>query len=249
MINFFRKIRKQLADQNKPLRYFRYAFGEIVLVMIGILLALQVNNWNEANKDQIELRNILQSIVEDIEENQNFLEQAREMCVQDNKRIEAFLNHDDYTGFNRDSLEKGLETWVVDVPWRWTGYNSLKESGITEYGKYAEVVVWLSYYYDNSITWHEEGEKGMQETVRKSDEFWRFRQDSYEFNYVNGLRTLQNDENAIVILNRLLKSPIARNILKIHYRNQEVTISEYDKLEKTHNELLEALEDALKENG
>ena len=52
MINFFRKIRKQLADQNKPLKYFSYAFGEIVLVMIGILLALQVNNWNEERKDQ-----------------------------------------------------------------------------------------------------------------------------------------------------------------------------------------------------
>jgi hypothetical protein len=47
MINFFRKIRKQLADDNKPLKYARYAIGEIVLVMIGILLALQVNNWNE----------------------------------------------------------------------------------------------------------------------------------------------------------------------------------------------------------
>ena len=50
MINFFRKIRKQLADDNKPLKYIRYAIGEIVLVMIGILLALQVNNWNEDRK-------------------------------------------------------------------------------------------------------------------------------------------------------------------------------------------------------
>jgi hypothetical protein len=50
MINFFRKIRKKLADDNKPLKYARYAIGEIVLVMIGILLALQVNNWNEDRK-------------------------------------------------------------------------------------------------------------------------------------------------------------------------------------------------------
>jgi hypothetical protein len=41
MINFFSKIRKKLADDNKPLKYARYAIGEIVLVMIGILLALQ----------------------------------------------------------------------------------------------------------------------------------------------------------------------------------------------------------------
>ncbi|MFC2148492.1 hypothetical protein ACFLR9_07990 [Bacteroidota bacterium] len=46
MINFFRKIRKQLSNDNKPLKYMRYAFGEIVLVVIGILIALQINNWN-----------------------------------------------------------------------------------------------------------------------------------------------------------------------------------------------------------
>ncbi|TFG74389.1 MAG: hypothetical protein E4H26_08070, partial [Flavobacteriales bacterium] len=50
MIPFFRKIRKQFADDNKPLKYMRYAIGEVILVMIGILLALQVNNWNEERK-------------------------------------------------------------------------------------------------------------------------------------------------------------------------------------------------------
>ena len=44
MIKFFRRIRKQHADDNKPLKYARYAIGEIVLVVIGILIALQVNN-------------------------------------------------------------------------------------------------------------------------------------------------------------------------------------------------------------
>jgi len=52
MIPFFRKIRKTLADDNKPLKYLRYAIGEIVLVVIGILIALQINNWNEERKDR-----------------------------------------------------------------------------------------------------------------------------------------------------------------------------------------------------
>ena len=52
MIPFFRKIRKKMADDNKPLKYARYAIGEIILVVIGILIALQINNWNERRKIQ-----------------------------------------------------------------------------------------------------------------------------------------------------------------------------------------------------
>ena len=50
MIKVFRQIRQQLLMDNKTGKYFNYAIGEIVLVMIGILLALQVNNWNENRK-------------------------------------------------------------------------------------------------------------------------------------------------------------------------------------------------------
>ncbi len=51
MLRFFRQIRKKLMEQNKLRTYLLYAVGEITLVMIGILLALQVNNWNEERKD------------------------------------------------------------------------------------------------------------------------------------------------------------------------------------------------------
>lgn len=50
MLTFFRKTRKKLADNNQVLKYSRYAIGEIVLVVIGILIALQINNWNEDKK-------------------------------------------------------------------------------------------------------------------------------------------------------------------------------------------------------
>ena len=52
MLKFFRAIRKKLIEQDNVRKYLFYAIGEILLVVIGILIALQVNNWNELRKQQ-----------------------------------------------------------------------------------------------------------------------------------------------------------------------------------------------------
>ena len=68
MIPFFRKIRKKMADDNKPLKYLRYAIGEIVLVIIGILLALQINNINSDRIEKNTFERNLQFVIEDLEQ-------------------------------------------------------------------------------------------------------------------------------------------------------------------------------------
>src|SRR5210317_1919184 len=71
MINFFRKTRKKLADENKFLQYSRYAIGEIVLVVIGILIALSVNNWNENRKINNDIALLFTSLESELENNIN----------------------------------------------------------------------------------------------------------------------------------------------------------------------------------
>ena len=66
MINFFRKIRHDLIANSQTFKYLKYAIGEIVLVVLGILIALQINNWNESNKlidiEHKYLKNILSDL-------------------------------------------------------------------------------------------------------------------------------------------------------------------------------------------
>ena len=66
MIKFFRKIRKNLVTENKTGKYFKYAIGEILLVVIGILIALQINNWNENSKLQKQETQVLKEIKSDL---------------------------------------------------------------------------------------------------------------------------------------------------------------------------------------
>ena len=66
MIKFFRKIRQKLLTENKFTKYLIYAIGEIVLVVIGILIALQINNWNETRQIKKVEQEILYVLLEDL---------------------------------------------------------------------------------------------------------------------------------------------------------------------------------------
>ncbi len=66
MIKLFRRIRQNLLNEGKTTKYFKYAIGEIILVVIGILLALQINTWNENRKAKIEETAILESLYENL---------------------------------------------------------------------------------------------------------------------------------------------------------------------------------------
>ena len=71
MIKFFRKLRQKTLTENKFGKYLLYAIGEIILVVIGILIALQINNWNEQNKAHQQESLLLRQLQLDIKSNLN----------------------------------------------------------------------------------------------------------------------------------------------------------------------------------
>jgi uncharacterized protein DUF6090 len=91
MINFFRKIRKKMADDNKPLKYIRYAIGEVVLVVIGILIALSINTWNEKRKERNKELIYLANINEDIKLNIASLEEFIEVRTETVAAVDSLL--------------------------------------------------------------------------------------------------------------------------------------------------------------
>ncbi len=69
MIKFFRKIRQNLLSEGKTGKYLKYAIGEIVLVIIGILIALSINNWNTNRKLKSEEQNLLKDLRAEVKSN------------------------------------------------------------------------------------------------------------------------------------------------------------------------------------
>lgn len=78
MIKFFRKIRQKLLSENKFSKYLLYAIGEIILVVIGILIALQINNWNENQKNKMAEADYYCRILEDFEITEKLINESLE---------------------------------------------------------------------------------------------------------------------------------------------------------------------------
>ena len=105
MIKFFRKIRLNLMEQNKTRKYFKYAIGEIILVVIGILIALQINNWNENRKAEYEEQKILKQLKNEYQKNLNQLDEKIYMRDKMTLASAGILNYIDHPEkYNRDSL-------------------------------------------------------------------------------------------------------------------------------------------------
>jgi hypothetical protein len=72
MIKFFRHIRRHLLSESKFSKYLIYAIGEIILVVIGILIALQFNNWNESRKENILAKNYYKRLLSDLKADKEY---------------------------------------------------------------------------------------------------------------------------------------------------------------------------------
>lgn len=131
MIKFFRRFRLKFLSQNKISKYLLYSAGEIILVVIGILIALSINNWNERNKRIEKGNDILKDLRENIEFNTIQFQKDNEVSRQVITSIDYILHNITVTKSNTDSLGRHLRfaSWWTSSRWKSSGYEALVDHG------------------------------------------------------------------------------------------------------------------------
>ncbi len=151
MVQLFRKIRQKLLEEKKISQYFTYAIGEILLVVIGILLALQFNNWSIENANKVKEEWYLINMVEDIEYQRDVLKYMKEHyenCVKTSKSIlKSYKKEKNFR--NIDSLNEKLNLLmkVDNFPNINNTYQELISSGQQALIKNKELSVSIIDYY------------------------------------------------------------------------------------------------------
>jgi len=129
MINFFRKLRKTMVKENKISKYLLYAIGEIVLVVIGILIALQINNNNDNRKQKKELHEYLAKISNNIELDIKNLKEIKKRRVEISEYCQIAVRNIHANKFDLSVNVKAAEAFIdfYFVP-NQSGYDALKNS-------------------------------------------------------------------------------------------------------------------------
>jgi len=154
MIKLFRNIRKKIIAENNSIirntNYLKYALGEIVLVVIGILIALQINNWNESRKDRIQVISQLKGIQEDImldlndiDWNTNFHNEA----IKSEKQLLDYMMGSDYKLKESIAYEIALGTPII-LTLHESSFTNLKNNNLNTITN-KKLKKQIANYYDN----------------------------------------------------------------------------------------------------
>ena len=152
MLKFFRRLRKSLLAENKTSQYLLYAVGEIVLVVIGILIALQINNWNEERKQSISIKNVLTEIKEDLLQDQVELVRSIALRKGDYNAQIRIINALESKSALNDTIRRDLGRIHLarNIFSASKGYDLLKELNLGTL-KNKELRILLTKYYERDI--------------------------------------------------------------------------------------------------
>ncbi|NND52188.1 MAG: hypothetical protein HKN09_05690 [Saprospiraceae bacterium] len=153
MIKFFRKIRYDLMTQNKTSKYIKYAIGEIILVVIGILIALQINNWNERNKeDKLEAEyycRLLEDVQQDNEQISVLVQRSEERLSASNQAVRLLLQEDANKAEVGRQIALSIKAIYSDFKPNNSAFEDLKSGANLNLIKDKNVIKALNTYFNN----------------------------------------------------------------------------------------------------
>ena len=143
MIKFFRKIRQNMIKENKVSKYLLYAIGEIVLVVIGILIALSINNWNENRKLTNDLGLIQLSLISELSKDSESIKKELNLLNEDVRKLNNYFLRMSNESINKDSLVKIFNLEFNPVIYGGIKFNNSIINTLKASGNFIKLEKWL----------------------------------------------------------------------------------------------------------
>jgi hypothetical protein len=251
MIKLFRKFRQQMLTENTPsggkgkfTKYLIYAIGEIVLVVIGILIALNINNWNQEQTNEAKRQELLIGMTKDLAQD---IASHERMIIVYNNRLEFFKRHLQTTDFSSTPVDtlfaifdggSGMHK-VADQ-----SYQKAKNLGIVQLCSDDSLSIRIDQYYTQTAEISNLLFKYDFDQTTKQNDFWITKQTGLEFEFPSSFQipliqdSIERRTNAV----DLIESPLGRNYIKSECVIKELMLGYNKGLKVSSQELLDDIE-------
>jgi len=258
MIKFFRKIRQRLLTENKPAlpagrfsKYLLYAIGEIILVVIGILIALSINNWNENRKQEAKVNNYLKSMVIDLKSDTNAYDRIISNFENQIEANSLIFKDKSYQELPLDSIVSRITSYyamhqIVDQT-----YQKIKNSGLSDNLGSKELNDAINNYYSNGVNSFNTYLQYDKERSTRDDDLW-FLTNNYEINLTHQatetieLPFSESEETRKKAIIQTIESNLGRNYLRHNINRKRVGIIIAKQTKTEAEELIELINKELK---
>lgn len=246
MIKFFRNIRQNLLSEGKTSKYFKYAIGEIILVVIGILIALQINNWNESRKEKIKAKSFLINIKEDLTLDTIQFNTAAEHV--NNAIIDAtrLLELKSFTKHKIDTIISLIPNTYYEYSINSQTFDKLINSGVTELSNYNDIFELINIYYTKQKNFYQSvRDWDIEETKKDNDIFLsssNFEISSVKYgNFSTQFYYIQSEKDRREGLTKLLLSVKSRNrIRNALFRKKRIALT-YDETNTEAKKIIDSI--------
>ena len=155
MIKFFRNIRQNLLNEGKTSKYFKYAIGEIILVVIGILIALSINTWNEERKERAIIKSVLKNIRYDLISDTLRFSSILESNSKGLEKSKSLLKTTGLDTLSANELYDRMPDYGYLGTFKNQSYEKIINAGITEFFEFNQLFNDINTYYTISSNSHD----------------------------------------------------------------------------------------------
>jgi len=243
MLAFFRKIRQQLLQENKFTRYLAYAFGEILLVVIGILIALQVNTWNEDRKANNAIIEYTHALLVELEKDSTLLTQE---LLEINQRLEKVLEYFERLSHPNSNLDTLFKIMRLEADPSFVRPSALNSNTYLTLSSTGEIGFFDSKMGEMIQNYYQQGSRTYNGALEQS-RFYQTIFAEYHFNIpkpheykdspvLSQLEGIMDKEKALLIFNGMLS---IKRFNLTYFRNY------HEELLKLNQELSEGLKESI----
>lgn len=266
MIKFFRQIRQKLLTENSPTRigragkfskpasrmarYLKYAIGEIILVVIGILIALGLNNWNQNRIVKNQFNNYLKDFTKDLATDTLSFKRGIAKYEEMIYNGQVLLTSDDFIDLPTDSILLKLPLSAMAYKINGQTFDKLKNSGVSSakipQGLYDQITRYYTYTndrYDSFMAWeYEDTQKDNEFILNQSQYEIRVSDESGDSIILNTIPYKQSEaERKKLLIKQLSSMRVINNIRMSIYRKKTI-LDIFNKINSEARTLLSAIQ-------